>query len=196
MSLAKLIQYTGPARANDGRLPVTEAGDGRVGLSTKGSRGPFIIQGVQSQGYLFKGFSTAADATLTPAQVVGANLGLAALGANRTYTLPSAAEIVSFIGSDLCQPSTVLVPPIAQTTGTGVSYLLPAFDFTVTFTDAVNSITLSGGTRVTYHRSGNLSKADDTSITALNTYPGVARFLVVITNATPGAEQVAILRNY
>lgn len=194
MSLPKLIQYTGPARANDGRLPVTESAAGQVGLSTKGSRGPWVASGVTGQGRLFKGF-TQATHTLTPAQVIGANIGVAALLGNYVWTLPTAAEIVSYLGSDLVSPPAAIADPVPATTNTGASFLGVSFPFTVSFTDGINTIQFGASTGVSYHFGGNPAVAGVATFPPFNSYPGVQKFRVVVTNATPGSEAVSVYRN-
>lgn len=195
MSLPKLISYTGPARANDGRLPVTEVASGQVGLSTKGSRGPWVASGVSGAGRTFKGF-TDADVTLTPAQVVGAQIGFPVLGGARVITLPTAADIVSYIGSDLCSPPVTVPDPVPQTVNTGVSYLGVTFPFTIAFTSNVQTVQFAASTGVVYHVNGNPSVAGTATMAAFNPYPAIAKFRVVINNATPGSEQVAVYRDY
>lgn len=199
MSLPKLIQYVGPARANDGRLPVTEQANGQVGLSTKGSRGPFVANGVAGQGQLFKGF-TDADATLTPAQVIGAHIGFPVLGAARTLTLPTAEEILSFIGPDLCAPPAAVPDPVTGTTNAGASYLGVTFPFTISFTSAANSVQFGASTGVVYHAGGNPLVTGTSTLGPLNTWPAVAKFKIVIENAnagqTPSVAAVAVYRDY
>lgn len=195
MSLPKMISYTGPARANDGRLPVTEQANGQVGLSTKGSRGPWVASGSLGQGQLYKGF-TDANVTLTPAQCVGAHIGFPTLGGARVITLPTAEDILSYIGSDLCAPPATVPNPVAQTDNTGVSYLGVSFPFTIGFQDGTNTVQFGTSAGIIFKVSGNPAIAGTTSLGPLNPYPSVARFKLVVQNATPGSAQIAVYRDY
>jgi hypothetical protein len=171
-------------------LPATVNPDGRSS-NLLGTEGAFICAGPVGEGLGILSLPNAGATTLTVDQVIGVFITIAA-GAN-TWTLPTAAQIVSYINTQYARVPTVAFPntaaaPVANISATPATWY-PAFRFRV---GTLGTPTLSFGAGCLYYPSGpgSVGAATLGPLTA-NT---ITNFLVIVTNATPGAEAVAFLR--
>lgn len=120
--------------------------------------------------------------TLHPSQLVGTFISITGAGAN-AITTPTAAQIVAYMGQQLAKvPGTTW--PNTGTAATPVAYY-PSFMFRICIT---GTSTIVMGTGCVYRAAGTSSSAANSgAFTAGET----RNLLVVIENATPGAEAVS-----
>jgi hypothetical protein len=171
-------------------LPATVNPDGRS-ANLLGTEGAFIASGPLLDGLGVISFPNAGNTTLTADQVVGCFISIAA-GAN-TWSLPSAAEIVSYLTQQYARNPSVAFPntaaaPVANVSATPATWY-PAFTFRV---GALGTPTLSftGGCLMYPTGPGSVGAATSGALTA-NT---VTNYRCIVTNSTPGSEAVAFLK--
>lgn len=171
-------------------LPASVNNDGRS-TNLIGTEGPFITAGPILAGTGIISFPNAGNTTLTADQVVGTFISIAA-GAN-TWTLPTAAQIVSYLTQQFARNPSVAFPntaaaPVANISATPATWY-PAFMFRV---GAVGTPTLSfvSGCLTYPAGPGSVGAATSGALVAGT----VATYLAVVTNSTPGAEAVAFFR--
>jgi len=202
MSVTKLILNKGPKRALSGRLPAITDGDGRLEDNTTGTIGPFVAGGPLGQSLNFQTMpGNLSPQTPKPAQLVGAYMSIPAPVADINFNLPTAAEIVAYLGSQLCQPAVVGAFPILVGGSLAVNQLLPVFTLVLTVENAgvARNIKFTPGANGLAFDSG-ISKAATTDlnvicpISAAGALTTSARIGFVILNAIPGSESYAICR--
>ncbi len=180
----KILQVTtGPIVNTSAPLPVLENADGRA-INMNGTAGSFITGGPFGHSSGSAAYVNAAG-TLRPDQIIDAFLLITGAG-NFNITTPSAKEFVQYLG--LQAPYGASLWP--NTNNLVPTPYYPTFEFTITTGAGVVS-TITGGTGVTFLTTGTLaSNADSGALVASTTY----RWRVVISNCTPGAEAVRILK--
>jgi len=177
----KLIEIVaGDRLSTSAPLPAVVNADGRSAnlLGTEGtfaSAGPLLFgTGILSM--------PNAVMTLHPSQLVGTFLSITGAGAN-AITTPTAAQIVAYVTQQLARIPAVTWPNTG-TAATPVAYY-PSFMFRLCIT---GTSALLMGTGCVYRAAGtSTSAATSGAFTAGET----RNLLVVIENATPGAEAVS-----
>lgn len=200
-TLVKLIVNSSPPVAEDSRLPVVRGGDGRSGIT--GTTSPFVAGGPIGAGLINTVIADpgVAAITLSPDQLFGAMLSFAPLANNLQVNFPTAASIISYLGSDLVR----VRPGLTATTGAALpaqpyttnGQLYESFDLYINFFDADSTLQLGAAnamnstTKTFFYGQGFTANATSVTIAA-----NTRRFLhykVIIASSTPGAEVVWII---
>ena len=121
--------------------------------------------------------------------------------ADLTFNLPTAAQVVAYLGTQLCQPTTNGNFPILVGGSLAVNQLLPTFSLRLAVENAAAARTMifvpgAGGTAFDNGIS-EVATADVSvlcPITAAGARITSARIGFVILNATPGSEAYALIR--
>lgn len=197
----KLVQITAPPVAETSRLPVTRGSDGRSGV--QGATGPFVVGGVVGGGLPLARIVDpgVAAITLTPDQLCGGIFAISPIAANLAINFPTAAAIVSYLGSDLVR----VAPGAAPTNGnaltaqayTAASGIYESFDFFIDVYDASFTFTFgaanaAASTTKTFFYGGGLFNNAAALTVAANTRTRL-HFKVLVVNSTPGSEMVWII---
>lgn len=172
-------------------LPATVNNDGRSS-NLLGTEGAFISAGPMLAGTGIISFPNAGNTTLTPDQIVGTFMTIAA-GAN-TWKFPTAASIVSFLTTQYALVPSAAFPntaaaPVANVSATTPAYY-PAFFLRIGTLGTPTLDTAGTGCLLYPTGPGSVGATSFGPLTA-NT---VTAYVGIVTNATPGAEAVAFLK--